>query len=314
VTGYDPKALTVHVDPAELGRVTRALRTTGRRVVLVPTMGALHAGHRELIRTARRVPGAVTVVSIFVNPLQFGAGEDLDRYPRQLEADLALCRSESVELVFTPETATMYPPGADTTVHPGPLGSELEGASRPGHFAGVLTVVAKLFGIVAPDRALFGEKDYQQLVLIHRMARDLHLGVEVIGVPTVREWDGLALSSRNAYLTPEQRRAAGALAAALTAGSHAGGHGAEAVLAAARRVLDAEPSVVLDYLALRDRGLGPTPADGAARLLVAATVGTTRLIDNVGVLLGAPGPEPGRSGGGPRCSAPCSSPRSIAPR
>jgi pantoate--beta-alanine ligase len=289
VSTFTAGHLTLHADPAGLARVTRALRGTGRRVVLVPTMGALHAGHRELIRAARLVPGAVTVVSIFVNPLQFGAGEDLDRYPRSLESDLELCRSEGVELVFAPDTAALYPPGASTTVHPGPLGSELEGVSRPGHFTGVLTVVAKLFGIVRPDRALFGEKDYQQLVLIHRMVRDLQLGVEVVGVPTVRESDGLAVSSRNVYLTPQQRRVAAALSAALAAGVHAGARGADVVLAA-RRVLDAEPTVAVDYLVLRDRRLGPAPDQGEARLLVAATVGTTRLIDNVGVVLAVPRP------------------------
>jgi pantoate--beta-alanine ligase len=287
VNAFTTGRLTLHTDPAELARVTRALRGTGRRVVLVPTMGALHAGHQELIRAARLVPGAVTVVSIFVNPLQFGAGEDLARYPRSLGSDLELCRSEGVELVFAPDAEAMYPPGAGTTVHPGPLGSELEGASRPGHFTGVLTVVAKLFGIVRPDRALFGEKDYQQLVLVHRMARDLQLDVEVVGVPTVRESDGLAVSSRNVYLTPQQRRAAAALSAALAAGAHAGARGADAVLAA-RRVLDAEPAVAVDYLVLRDRRLGPAPDQGEARLLAAATVGATRLIDNIAVLLAAP--------------------------
>jgi pantoate--beta-alanine ligase len=288
VTGFTPGELTVHEDPAELGRVTRALRGTGRPVVLVPTMGALHAGHRELIRAVRRTPGAVTVVSIFVNPLQFGAGEDLDRYPRQLETDLELCRAEGVELVLAPDPEAMYPPGADITVHAGPLGDELEGASRPEHFAGVLTVVAKLFGIIRPDRALFGEKDYQQLVLIHRMARDLFLDVEVVGVPTVRCSDGLAMSSRNAYLDPGQRRAAVALSAALVAGSHVGERGPQAALAAARDVLAAEPGLVTDYLALRGRDLGPAPEVGEGRLLAAARVGTTRLIDNVGVTLGAP--------------------------
>jgi pantoate--beta-alanine ligase len=258
-------------------------------------MGALHAGHRELIRTARRTPGAVTVVSIFVNPLQFGPHEDLDRYPRRLEADLAMCREEGVELVFAPGVEALYPAGADITVQPGPLGAELEGASRPGHFAGVLTVVAKLFGIVAPDRAFFGEKDYQQLVLIHRMVQDLWLDVQVVGVPTVREPDGLALSSRNAYLDADQRATAVTLAAALAAGAHSGPRGPAAVLTAAREVLRAQPAVVLDYLALRSCGLGPAPQRGPARLLVAATIGTTRLIDNVGVYLdvadGAPAPE-----------------------
>ncbi|MQA14593.1 MAG: pantoate--beta-alanine ligase [Pseudonocardiaceae bacterium] len=286
MTGFTPGTLTVYEDPAELGRVTRALRGTGRRVVLVPTMGALHEGHRELIRVARRVPGAVTAVSIFVNPLQFGAGEDLDRYPRQLEADLEACREEGVELVLAPDAGAMYPPGSDTTVDAGPLGVELEGASRPGHFTGVLTVVAKLFGIIRPDRAVFGEKDYQQLVLIHRMARDLFLDVEVVGVPTVRESDGLAMSSRNAYLDPEQRRAAVTLSAALVAGWHAGERGSEAVLAAAREVLAAEPAVQLHYLVVRDRDLGPAPERGEGRLLVAAGVGDTRLIDNAGVTLG----------------------------
>ncbi|MGH4021779.1 MAG: pantoate--beta-alanine ligase [Pseudonocardiaceae bacterium] len=288
MTGFAPGALTVHSDPTELARVSRALRASGRPAVLVATMGALHAGHRELIRAARRTPGAVTVVSIFVNPLQFGPDEDLDRYPRQLEEDLALCRAEGVELVFTPDTAAMYSPGADTTVHAGLLGAELEGASRPAHFTGVLTVVAKLFGIVRPDRAFFGEKDYQQLVLIHRMARDLQLGVQVVGVPTVRDSDGLALSSRNNYLDSEQRRVAVVLSAALAAGAHAGVRGAGAVLGTARQVLTAQPAVEVDYLALRGRDLGPAPAEGEGRLLVAARIGTTRLIDNVGVLLGAP--------------------------
>lgn len=286
MTGFSPGTVTVHEDPAELGRVTRSLRRTGRRVVLVPTMGALHAGHRELLRTARRTPNAVTVVSIFVNPLQFGAGEDLDRYPRQLETDIEACRTEGVELVLAPSADAMYPRGAGTTVNAGALGDELEGASRPGHFTGVLTVVAKLFGIVAPDRALFGEKDYQQLVLIHRMARDLFLDVAVVGVPTVRESDGLALSSRNAYLDAEQRRAAVVLSAALVAGSHAGPRGRQAVLAAAGDVLAAELAVTVDYLTLRGTDLGPAPESGQARLLVAASVGTTRLIDNVGVTIG----------------------------
>ncbi len=323
MSGFTPGETCVYEDPEALSRVAGALRRSGRPVVLVPTMGALHAGHRELIRAARRSPGAVTVVSIFVNPLQFGPHEDLDHYPRRLEADLAMCREEGVELVFAPGADAMYPPGSDTpgpgtTVQPGALGAELEGASRPGHFAGVLTVVAKLFGIVGPDRAFFGEKDYQQLVLIHRMARDLRLGVQVVGVPTVREPDGLALSSRNAYLDADQRAAAVVLSAALAAGSHAGPHGQEAVLSAATAVLRAESAVALDYLVLRSRGLGPPPLRGAARLLLAATVGTTRLIDNVGVHLDvADGtPRTGSSGpgegvlaeeirGGPRCSAPC---------
>jgi pantoate--beta-alanine ligase len=277
--------LTVHDDPAALSAVTRSLRQAGRPVALVPTMGALHAGHRALIRAARAVPDACTVVSIFLNPAQFGSRHDLDHYPRQLDADLALCREEGVDLVFVPAVEAMWPPGSDTTVVPGALGAELEGASRPGHFAAVLTVVAKLFGIAGPDRAVFGEKDYQQLVLVQRMVADLRMGVQVIGVPTVREADGLALSSRNVRLDAAARVAAVALSAALTAGARASGDGGDVVLAAAGEVLAGQPDVALDYLALRDPQLGPAPPRGPARLLLAATVGTTRLIDNVGLCL-----------------------------
>lgn len=289
MSGFVLGGLTVHDDPVALSAVTRGLRHAGP-VVLVPTMGALHAGHRALIRSARATPGASTVVSIFLNPLQFESRHDLDRYPRPFDADLAMCREEGVELVFAPSAETMSPPGSATTVTPGALGAELEGASRPGHFAAVLTVVAKLFGIVGPDRALFGEKDYQQLVLIQRMVADLRMGVQVLGVPTVRETDGLALSSRNVHLDAEARAAAVALSAALSAGAHAGVHGRDAVLAAAGDVLAAQPAVALDYLALRDPQLGPVPQRGPARLLLAATVGTTRLIDNVGLHLGSPTP------------------------
>ncbi|MGH3470305.1 MAG: pantoate--beta-alanine ligase, partial [Thermocrispum sp.] len=236
-------------EPAEVTRTTAALRAVGRTVVLVPTMGALHAGHLEVIRRAKRIPGTVTVaVSIFVNPLQFGQGEDLDAYPRALETDLAKLEHAGVELVFTPRVEHMYPDGAQVTLNPGPLGDQLEGASRPGHFAGVLTVVTKLFNVVRPSYAFFGEKDYQQLVLVKAMVRDLNLDVKVIGVPTVREPDGLALSSRNAYLSPEQRELAVALSAALTAGAHAAHQGRPAVLAAAHAVLAARPEVALDYL------------------------------------------------------------------
>jgi pantoate--beta-alanine ligase len=250
-------------------------------------MGALHRGHRELIRHARRVPNTVTVVSIFVNPLQFGRDEDLNHYPRTFDADLEVCRADGVELVFAPSTSDMYPDGLpDLTVHSGPLGAELEGAVRSGHFDGVLTVVAKLFHIVGPDLAFFGEKDYQQLVLIRRMVRELNFDVQVVGVPTVRDEDGLALSSRNSYLTPEQRGSALALSAALAAGRHAARRGQDAALSAAHAVLDAEPGISLDYLALRGRELGPAPLLGEARLLVAARVGSTRLIDNVPVILG----------------------------
>lgn len=284
--GYTPGVLTPHRFPADLATVTRALRTAGRKVALVPTMGALHEGHRELIRHARRAPGAtVTVVSVFVNPLQFGAGEDLERYPRPLEADLATCREEGVELVLVPDVADMYPAGADTTVAPGRLGGQLEGAVRPGHFAGVLTVVAKLFHIVAPDLAFFGEKDYQQLILIKKMARDLDFPVAVVGVPTVRAPDGLAVSSRNIHLTDGERARAATLSRALVAGAGVSAHGPDVVLEAARAVLAGEPALQVEYLELRGVDLAPDPRTGPARLLVAARLGATRLIDNVAVQL-----------------------------
>ncbi|MCP3799930.1 pantoate--beta-alanine ligase [Allokutzneria sp. A3M-2-11 16] len=279
--------LTVHTDPAELAKVTRALRGVGRRIALVPTMGALHDGHLELIRRSRRVPNTVTVVSIFVNPLQFGPGEDLAKYPRTLEDDLAKCRAAGVELVLAPSPEAIYGDDAQVTVHPGPLGDELEGAVRPGHFAGVLTVVAKLFNIVRPDYSFFGEKDYQQLVLIKRMVRDLDFETSVVGVPIVRDpEDQLALSSRNRFLSEAERASARTVPEALSAGTEAAIEGAEQGVAAARAVLDANPEVVVDYLELRGKDLGPAPAKGEARLLVAARVGRTRLIDNTPVLLG----------------------------
>ena len=231
---FTPGQLNVHSGIDDVAKITRALRGTGRRIALVPTMGALHEGHRELIRHARRLPGAgVVAVSIFVNPLQFGPGEDLGRYPRTFEADLDVCRAEGVELVFAPTPSQMYEPGADLAVHAGRLGDELEGAARPGHFDGVLTVVLKLFNIALPDLAFFGEKDYQQLVLIRRMVRELNLDLKVVGVPIVRDRDGLALSSRNRYLSADQRQAALALPSALVAAAHAAHEGAAAALAAA---------------------------------------------------------------------------------
>jgi len=281
--------LNVYRAPRDVADVSRALRTTGRRVVLVPTMGALHEGHLTLVRSAKRVQGAVVVVSIFVNPLQFGAGEDLDAYPRTLDDDLAALREEGVEIAFTPTVTDMYPDGTRTSVHPGPLGDDLEGASRPGHFAGVLTVVCKLLQIVRPDRAFFGEKDYQQLVLIRQMVTDLNIDTEIVGVPTVREADGLALSSRNRYLDEVEREHAGALSAALLAGMYAASNGADATLDAARAVLDEVPTIDVDYLQVRDPMLGPAPYEGAARLLVAARLGRTRLLDNIAVDIGASG-------------------------
>ena len=257
---------------------TAARAELGDPVGLVPTMGALHAGHVALLDAARGLSKSV-VTTIFVNPMQFGPTEDLARYPRTIEADLDKCERAGVDLVWVPEVAEVYLGGTpQVQVSPGLLGGELEGAIRPGHFAGVLTVVAKLFGLVGPSLGFFGEKDFQQLVLITRMSADLELGVVVVGVPTVREPDGLALSSRNVYLSADERARGTALSRALFAGQHAAPGGAAAVLAAARAEL---AGVELDYLELRGTDLGPVPTQGPARLLVAARVGGTRLIDNV---------------------------------
>jgi pantoate--beta-alanine ligase len=262
-----------------------ALDTLTGPVGLVPTMGALHDGHAALIEHARRFCESV-VVSVFVNPLQFGPAEDLARYPRTLPADVALCERLGADVVWAPSVEDVYPGGeAQVRVDPGPLGNQLEGAVRPGHFAGVLTVVAKLFGLVRPAAAFFGEKDYQQLVLVQRMVADLELGVGVAGVPTVREPDGLALSSRNAYLSPDERERAAVLSRALFAGQDAAPQGALAVITAATGVLAQERDIAVDYLELRGTDLGEIPEHGPARLLVAARVGSTRLIDNVAVTL-----------------------------
>lgn len=238
------------------------------------TMGALHEGHAALMRAARKDSDHLTV-TIFVNPLQFGPSEDLNRYPRTPSEDRALALSEGADEIFAPTIQDIYPDGEpQVTVHPGPLGAELEGAVRPGHFAGVLTVVLKLLHLTKPDAAYFGEKDYQQLTLIRRMVRDLSLDVEIVGVPTVREPDGLALSSRNRYLSASERQQALALSRALRAG--AAFHQPDAVMKAARAELD---GLNVDYLELRDPRLEEAKP-GAARLLVAARVGSTRLIDN----------------------------------
>ena len=257
-------------------------------VALVPTMGALHEGHRALVRAARERAGSV-VVSVFVNPTQFGPGEDFDRYPRTWDADLAALADEGADVVFHPPVDEVYPPRAvGVTVGPGPLGSVLEGAVRPGHFAGVLTVVAKLFGLVRPDVALFGEKDYQQLALIRALVRDLDLGVEIVGVPTQRDADGLALSSRNAYLSDEERRAARVLPRALgeAAQAMADGLAVEEALERAQARLAAAGFDPIDYVALCDAvTLVPLARlDRPARLLAAARIGRTRLIDNLPVL------------------------------
>jgi pantoate--beta-alanine ligase len=249
-------------------------------VALVPTMGALHDGHRELLRAARRSSPTV-VMSLFVNPSQFAPGEDFAHYPRDEEADVAAAAAEGADLVFAPDAQTMYPEGFATTVDPGPLGGELEGRSRPGHFRGVATVVTRLFGLVRPQRAFFGEKDYQQLVIVRAVARDLALGVEVVGVPTVRDRDGLALSSRNRFLSPAERERATTLSAGLRAAGRlyaAGEHDARLLLDTARARIAVEP----DYLELRRSGdLGAYDPERPAILLVAARLGATRLIDNL---------------------------------
>ncbi len=265
------------------------------RVAVVMTMGALHAGHTELIRQARE-QADVVIVTIFLNPLQFAPGEDLAKYPRTFDSDLRLCEAEQVDLVFAPTPDVVYPDGEPVVrVSAGAVGDRLEGASRPGHFDGVLTVVAKLMNLTAPDVAYFGQKDAQQLWLITRMVRDLDLAVDVVAVPTVRDDAGLALSSRNGYLSVTDRRDALVLSAALRAGAGHGAEGTAAVLAAARGVIGAEGSVSVDYVELVDATTFDSVAadhQGDALLVVAARVGPTRLIDNTTVALGGSGAHP----------------------
>ena len=238
-------------------------------------MGALHAGHAALLAAAR-AECDVVVTTNFVNPMQFGPSEDLARYPRSLEADVEVCRAAGVDLVWAPGVEDVYPLGSSRiSVQPGELGTILEGTSRPSHFAGVLTVVAKFFHLVRPGRAYFGEKDYQQLALIRQMTEDLDLDVAVVGVPTVREPDGLALSSRNVYLSADERQRALVLSRALFAGQAAQAHGALAVITEATAELGAAKGVDVDYLELRAADLGEIPEHGSARLLVAARVGST---------------------------------------
>jgi pantoate--beta-alanine ligase len=259
-------------------------------VAVVMTMGALHAGHVELVREARKRAAAV-IVTIFLNPLQFGPKEDLAKYPRTLDEDLKLLGEEGVDLVFAPGPDVVYPDGDPLVrVSAGHLGQVLEGASRAGHFDGVLTVVAKLLHLTSPDLAYYGQKDAQQLLLIRRMVRDLDFPVEVVAVPTVREPDGLAMSSRNTYLTPFDREVALVLSRALRAGEQAASEGASAIRRAARDVLAAEPGCRVDYLALVHPDTLDDVAEwyrGEALLAVAARVGPTRLIDNVPLVVGA---------------------------
>lgn len=276
----------------ELQQLAEAERAAGRRIALVPTMGALHAGHLALVEAARGRADTV-VVSIFVNPTQFGAGEDFAAYPRPFEADVALCREAGVDVVFAPAVEALYPAGAETHVEVERLARPLCGASRPGHFRGVATVVTKLLVAARPHLAVFGEKDYQQLALIRRLARDLLFDVEIVGVPTLREPDGLALSSRNLFLDAETRPQALVLPRALRAAEQAvaaGERESAALLALVRRELEKAPLAELDYAELRDpESLEPAPARLAGPALLALAVRFpaacgprgVRLIDNV---------------------------------
>jgi pantoate--beta-alanine ligase len=272
---------------AELRALLDGARADGKRVGFVPTMGFLHEGHASLMRRAR-AENDLVLVSIFVNPLQFGPKEDFAAYPRDLEHDVALCAGEGVDLILHPPVEEMYPEPATTTVTVGEIGTVWEGKTRPGHFDGVATVVSKLFNIAGPCRAYFGEKDAQQLVVIKRLARQLDFPVEVVGCPTVREADGLAMSSRNTYLNAEERTAAAVLKRALDAGAAAIGNGASAsgaVSQAMAAVVAAEPLARLDYAACVDPDTLDEAADlgGPTLLAIAAWVGKARLIDNVTV-------------------------------
>lgn len=259
--------------------------TSGRSLGLVPTMGALHAGHRSLLRRARQECDVVAA-SIFVNPLQFAPTEDLDRYPRTFEADCQMLEAEGVDLLFAPTSEQMYPGGATTVVHVQGIEDRLDGASRPGHFTGVATVVAKLFHLIAPTRAYFGQKDAAQLAILRQMVRDLNFDLEIIACPTVREEGGLALSSRNAYLSPDERTRALLLSRTLQhilSGIAWGMRDSATLLADARALLATDPAVTLDYLAIVNPMtlLPVTVADPSTLIAIAARVGATRLIDNV---------------------------------
>jgi pantoate--beta-alanine ligase len=269
----------------EVRSVLRRARIEARTIGLVPTMGALHEGHLSLV-AASRARCDLTVVSIFVNPTQFGEGEDFDAYPRDLEADAELLEAAGVDVLFAPTTAVMYPEGAVTIVDPGPIGTVLCGASRPGHFTGVATVVTKLLSIVGPDVAFFGEKDYQQLKVIQRVVADLDIPTHIVGCPIFREADGMALSSRNRYLTAEQRTAALVLSRSLahvTQQVAAGETDASALHRELAEAVASEPGVTIDYAAIVDPETLAcvTELRQECRALVAARVGTARLIDNV---------------------------------
>ena len=269
----------------ELRSWTRGQRSTGHRIALVPTMGYLHEGHLRLVDEGRRRADAV-VLSIFVNPLQFGPREDLARYPRDLPRDRALAAERGVDAIFVPDPATMYPAGFEVRVVPGPSSERWEGAARPGHFTGVLTVVAKLFHLVEPDVAIFGQKDIQQVILVRRMVQDLDWPVEISLIKTVREPDGLALSSRNAYLEPADRQRALVLSRALQAAHRAwcAGETRPAKLEASmRQEIGREQTIILEYIAVADpERLAPVDVAKADSIIaIAARVGNTRLIDNI---------------------------------
>jgi len=275
---------------SEMRRWAEAARCEGRTIGFVPTMGALHHGHASLMAAARSECERV-VVSLFVNPAQFGPGEDFDRYPRTIEADRALCERERVDILFAPSVADMYPPGAETTVDVGTLGNVLCGEFRPGHFRGVATVVTKLFAIVAPHRAYFGQKDYQQTVVIRRLVEDLRLGVAVVVRPTIREPDGLAASSRNAYLSPDERRRATSLFTALgearrliAAGERSPGKIREALGV----ILTNDAQIRVDYITvIHPETLQPVETvTGRVVVALAVWIGTTRLIDNIVIEVG----------------------------
>jgi pantoate--beta-alanine ligase len=286
---------------AELRTRLDAARAGVQRVGFVPTMGYLHEGHASLLRAARRADDVV-VLSIFVNPLQFAAGEDLDAYPRDLSGDTAMAAAAGTDVMFVPSIREMYPVPVLTTVSVGEVSAPLEGRSRPTHFDGVATVVTKLFAIVGPCRAYFGEKDFQQLAVVRRLVGDLSLPVEVVGCPTVREPDGLAMSSRNAYLSPDDRAAAPVLHLALEAGRsavEAGERDPSVVRAVMSDVVGAEPRVQLEYAEVVDPATLRVPErlSGEVRLLVAARVGPARLIDNVGATVGATASSASTEGG-----------------
>ena len=271
-------------DPKEMQQRALAAKRAGQRIAFVPTMGYLHDGHLSLLQEGRK-RGDLLVLSIFVNPTQFGANEDLSTYPRALESDCELARAAATDLVFTPSTAAIYPVDASTWVNVEGLTEVLCGASRPGHFRGVTTVVAKLFNLVQPDVTLFGCKDFQQLAVIRRMVRDLDMPVEIVGMPVVREADGLALSSRNVYLTPDERQQALVLSRAIATARQMAGAGvrdAGEIVATLRALIAAQPAARIDYLQIchQDTLQEQALIDSDSVLLLAVFVGKTRLIDN----------------------------------